>query len=59
MASFWPTMRLRRVDLPALGFPATVTIPAFGIWQFSNFCILRRAVRAAKKRGATFSSDAS
>ena len=28
MLSFWPMMRLRRVDLPALGFPTTATIPA-------------------------------
>src|SRR6476469_1190350 len=28
MLSFWPTMRLSIVDLPTLGFPATVTIPA-------------------------------
>ena len=28
MLSFCPTMRLRRVDLPALGLPTTVTIPA-------------------------------
>ena len=31
MLSFWPTMRLRSVDLPTLGFPTTVTIPALGI----------------------------
>src|SRR5688500_15694097 len=28
MLSFWPTIRLRSVDFPALGFPTTVTIPA-------------------------------
>src|SRR6185437_8625494 len=28
MLSFWPTSRLRSVDLPAFGFPATVTVPA-------------------------------
>ena len=28
MLSFWPTMRLSIVDFPALGFPATVTMPA-------------------------------
>ena len=28
MLSFCPTMRLSRVDLPALGLPATVTVPA-------------------------------
>src|SRR5215472_5529699 len=31
MASFSPTMRLSSVDLPALGFPATVTMPARGM----------------------------
>src|SRR4051812_10932894 len=31
MLSFWPMMRLSRVDLPALGFPTTVTMPALGI----------------------------
>ena len=29
IASFCPTMRLRSVDFPAFGFPATVTMPAF------------------------------
>src|SRR4051812_24414772 len=28
MLSFWPTRRLSRVDLPAFGRPARVTIPA-------------------------------
>ena len=28
MLSFWPMMRLRSVDLPALGLPTTVTMPA-------------------------------
>ena len=31
MLSFSPTMRLSSVDLPALGFPTTVTIPALGM----------------------------
>ena len=31
IASFSPMMRLSRVDLPALGFPTTVTIPARGM----------------------------
>src|SRR5258708_22259030 len=31
IASFSPITRLRSVDLPALGFPTTVTIPARGI----------------------------
>jgi GTP-binding protein EngB required for normal cell division len=29
--SFSPMMRLRSVDLPAFGFPTTVTIPARGM----------------------------
>src|ERR1039457_7523470 len=31
MASRWPTRRLRSVDLPAFGRPATVTVPALVI----------------------------
>ena len=31
MLSFSPTRRLSSVDLPAFGFPTTVTIPAFGM----------------------------
>src|SRR6476620_8254525 len=33
MLSFSPTILLRSVDFPTLGFPTTVTIPAFGITQ--------------------------
>src|SRR6185436_7527719 len=36
MLSFSPTMRLSRVDLPALGFTTTVTIPALGIMEASG-----------------------
>lgn len=36
MASFWPIMRLRSVDLPAFGFPATVTTPALVIFHFDK-----------------------
>src|SRR5689334_13130866 len=35
MLSFWPMIRLRSVDLPALGFPTTVTIPARGMVEGS------------------------
>jgi hypothetical protein len=47
MASFCPTIRFSRVDFPAFGFPATVTIPAFGMLQ-STFSAIRE-----KKRGGT------
>ena len=32
IASFWPTSRLRSVDLPALGRPTSATKPAFMPW---------------------------
>ena len=35
-ASFSPTMRLRSVDLPALGLPTTVTIPARDMVAWSS-----------------------
>src|SRR3569833_1719875 len=35
MLSFWPTMRVRSGDFPALGLPTTVRIPARGIRQDS------------------------
>src|SRR6185295_14592646 len=43
MLSFSPMMRLRRVDLPALGFPTTVTMPALGMrdvgcWMLDAGC---------------------
>src|SRR4051812_30066159 len=36
MLSFSPTMRLRSVDFPTFGFPATVTIPAHGMTE--SYC---------------------
>src|SRR3954463_2757233 len=41
MLSFWPTMRLRSVDFPTVGFPATVTIPARGMKEDTPDCELR------------------
>jgi hypothetical protein len=39
MASFWPTSRLRSVDLPTLGFPTTATNPERDTyWRWEMGC---------------------
>jgi hypothetical protein len=50
MLSFCPTMRLSIVDFPALGFPATVTMPARCIGDMGER--YSRAVRGGWTTGA-------
>src|SRR5688572_31708020 len=53
MLNFCPMMRLRRVDLPTLGFPTTVTIPERGITEITTAgCGLRTAGEAQSERPA-------